>query len=251
MTSPLSFVTSMSSTLLAAGRGVVVRASNPPEQLLELYDIENCPFCRLVRETLTELDLDVMIYPCPKGGTRFRPLAQQIGGQTQFPLLYDPNTDVTLYESAEIIAYLHGTYGQGRAPAHWKIKAVQTPGSLLASAVRPGKGLRANHDNDLPDQPFELYSFEGSPFARFVREKLCELELPFIVRQLGRTQRDDWYLPLLRKKSHKPYQPTQRNRQWLVENTGKVSTPYFIDPNRNVAMFESGDIVRYLEQHYR
>ena len=42
---------------------------------------------RLVREALTELDLDAMIYPCPKGGKRFRPLATDLGGKTRFPLL--------------------------------------------------------------------------------------------------------------------------------------------------------------------
>lgn len=29
--------------------------------------LPGCPFCRKVREAITLLDLDVMIYPCPKG----------------------------------------------------------------------------------------------------------------------------------------------------------------------------------------
>ena len=40
-----------------------------PEKLLKLYDIEASPYCRLVREVLTELDLDVLVLPCPAGGT--------------------------------------------------------------------------------------------------------------------------------------------------------------------------------------
>ncbi len=35
----------------------------------------------LVREALTELDLDAIIYPCPKGGVRFRQKAQELGGK--------------------------------------------------------------------------------------------------------------------------------------------------------------------------
>ena len=41
---------------------------------LELYEFESCPFCRKVRDALTELDLEAMIYPCPKGGSVFREL---------------------------------------------------------------------------------------------------------------------------------------------------------------------------------
>ena len=45
-----------------------------------------------VREALTLLDLDVLIYPCPKGGPTYRPKAQQMSGKAQFPFLVDPNT---------------------------------------------------------------------------------------------------------------------------------------------------------------
>ena len=79
-------------------------ATKQPAQLLELYEYEGCPYCRLVRETLTELDLDARIYPCPKGGTRFRPKVKELGGKQQFPYLVDPNTGRKLYESADIVA---------------------------------------------------------------------------------------------------------------------------------------------------
>ncbi|MGH8445138.1 MAG: glutathione S-transferase N-terminal domain-containing protein, partial [Solimonas sp.] len=97
---------------LAAWRGALALrpAYRQPVEPLQLYDIEACPYCRLVRDTLTELDLDVQIYPCPKGGRRFRPQALAAGGKTQFPLLVDPNTGRTLYESADIVEYLAQTY---------------------------------------------------------------------------------------------------------------------------------------------
>jgi hypothetical protein len=42
--------------------------SNKPKIPLELYEFEACPFCRKVREALTLLDLDAIIYPCPSEG---------------------------------------------------------------------------------------------------------------------------------------------------------------------------------------
>ena len=49
-----------------------------------------------VREALTLLDLDVLIYPCPKGGTTFRPRARELSGKEQFPFLVDPNRGAKL-----------------------------------------------------------------------------------------------------------------------------------------------------------
>ena len=42
-----------------------------PAKLPEIYDREGCPRCRLVREAITELNLNVLVYPCPEGGTRY------------------------------------------------------------------------------------------------------------------------------------------------------------------------------------
>ncbi|MEZ5503761.1 MAG: glutathione S-transferase N-terminal domain-containing protein [Halioglobus sp.] len=113
--------TSMVATLLRATNGIQSSpAAIKPRQLLQLYDIENCPYCRLVREALTELDLDVEIYPCPKSGERFRPELVERGGKAQFPYLVDPDTGVEMYESLDIVAYLFETYGQRELPLKWK-----------------------------------------------------------------------------------------------------------------------------------
>ncbi len=70
---PLDIATSLASTLVRGTHGIQsIPSQNKPEELLQLYDIENCPYCRLVREALSELDLDVLILPCPKQGTRYR-----------------------------------------------------------------------------------------------------------------------------------------------------------------------------------
>ena len=43
-----------------------MQSCNPPHKLLQLYDMEGCPFCRKVREVLSMLELDYEVYPCPK-----------------------------------------------------------------------------------------------------------------------------------------------------------------------------------------
>jgi glutathione S-transferase len=242
---------SLAATVAEAGRGVRIRgAQRQPEELLELYDMENCPFCRVVRQTLTELDLDAMIYPCPKGGVRYRPLVKQLGGREMFPYLYDPNTDTGLYESADIIAYLYETYSNLPAPGYWKIKAMMTAPSMAASVLRRTKGLRSEHVQD-PANPLELYSFETSPYSRLVRERLCELEIPYIVRNCGRNQPVEWLmLPALRERLAPDYRPVQRNRKALMKRTGRVQVPYLVDPNTSAELFESASIIEYLDRTY-
>src|SRR3954447_23274418 len=77
-----------------------------PARPLELYEFEACPYCRKVREALSVLDLEAMIYPCPKAGPHFRKQVTGRGGKAQFPFLVDPNTKRELYESDDIITYL-------------------------------------------------------------------------------------------------------------------------------------------------
>lgn len=48
-----------------------------------------------VREAISILDLDVTVYPCPKGGQVWRPKAVELGGKAQFPFLVDNNTGET------------------------------------------------------------------------------------------------------------------------------------------------------------
>src|SRR5262245_10325920 len=175
---PFAFAGSLATTMLRMGAGIVTQPrTSRPASLFELYEFEACPYCRIVREVLTELDLDALIRPCPKGGTRFRPELIAKGGKAQFPYLVDPATGTAMYESADIVAYLFRTYGGGTVPLRWQASALQQLGSTLAGMWRFGAGRDAR-PSKAPAQPLELYSFEGSPFARLVRETMCELELP-------------------------------------------------------------------------
>ncbi len=149
-----------------------------PEQTLKIYDMENCPFCRLAREALDELQLDFELYPSPKKGQRYRPELIERGGKAQFPYLIDPNTNTEMYESLDIVRYLYATYGDGQLPAKWKTGGLQTLRSVLISATRSGRSLwaRAAHP---ADQLLQLHSGETNPGARAIRELMCQLELPF------------------------------------------------------------------------
>ena len=245
-----NMATSMVATLLRANNGIqCTPAAVKPKQTLQLYDIENCPYCRLVREAFTELDLDAEIFPCPKSGQRFRPQLVERGGKAQFPYLVDPNTGVEIYESLDIIAYLFETYGQREVPFKWRAGMLQTLGSMLASAPRASRGMQA-HPGQAPEYLLELYSFESSPYARPVRELLCEMEIPYILRNCGRTQLQEWVLPPLRESFNIQPDSELVNRQHLQEAEGRVSIPYLYDPNTEQGLFESADILEYLKETY-
>ena len=74
-------------TLRMAAGMTVGRLGPRPEKPMVLWDFERCPHCRIVREALSTLDIDVEVRPCPKGGTRFRPELEGKG----VPRLHDPN----------------------------------------------------------------------------------------------------------------------------------------------------------------
>ena len=78
--------------------------------MLELYQFEQCPYCKKVREKLTELNLDY-IYRNVQTGTRKRGILITLGGKDQVPFLVDQDKEVYMYESEKIIEYLDKTYG--------------------------------------------------------------------------------------------------------------------------------------------
>ncbi len=245
-----NITTSLLSTVLRGNAGISsTPAEIKPEKMLQLYDIENCPHCRLVREVLTELDLDVEIYPCPKLGERYRPELEKRGGKAQFPYLVDPNTGVELYESLDIIAYLFESYAMRPLPLKWRLGKLQTITSMLASAPRTNRGMTARPGIQ-PEYMLELYSFESSPYARVVREQLCEMEIAYVVRNCGRTEWREWMLPQVRGLLQVTPNSKLENRRILQTDEGRVSIPFLYDPNSNIGMFESADIVDYLQENY-
>lgn len=77
--------------------------------MLELYQFEQCPYCKKVREKLTELSLDYICRNVPKL-TKKREILMTLGGKDQVPFLVDLDKDVFMYESDEIIKYLDKNY---------------------------------------------------------------------------------------------------------------------------------------------
>lgn len=246
----LNLARSLASTLVRTGAGITsVPESIQPVQILRLYDIENCPYCRLVREALTELDLDVEIYPCPKQGGIYRNQVAELGGKHQFPFLVDLNTNTMMYESMEIIGYLFKTYSRTPLPLKWQFNTLQTLGSTIAGVSRLGAGL-VKCESRPPEQLLELYSFESSPFARLVRECLCEMEIPYIVRNCGRSELSEWLVPGVRDWLGTHPKSKLRNRVKLQKLTGRVAIPYLFDPNTQFGLYESADIIAYLKENY-
>lgn len=225
----LDVTTSVMATLARLGHGASVGSLGArPDKPLELYEFEACPFCRKVREALSVLDLEAMVHPCPKRGPRFRPEVERRGGKQQFPYLVDPNTGVEMYESDDIVRYLFERYGAGKAPAMLSLGLLTDATAFIASAARMNGGM-SYRLSDPPAEPLELWSFEASPFCRIVREALCELEIPYRLHNVAKGS---------------------PRREAFVARSGKMMVPYLVDPNRNVAMFESADIVAYLNEAY-
>ena len=252
----LKILQSVTSTILQGGKGVTGTAfPQQPAKAIKLYDMEGCPFCRRVREVLTLLNLDVEIYPCPKNGTRFRPEAIKLAGRAQFPLLVDDNTGVTLLESQEIIDYLFKTYGNGGKTPRKYQNLPKTPlaGTLVtvASGMRGLRAAKSNANRAAPAEKLHLWSFEGSPYTRPVRERLCELEVPYVLHNVAKERWQDMGPAVLRLKPG-PYVPQaggKRERELPVMQ-GRMQVPYLVDPNTGVQMFESRDILDYLDSAY-
>ena len=76
----------------------------------------------------------------------------------------------------------------------------------------------------------ELFQKESCPYCHKVRTKLTELDLDFICRNV----RDD----------------RSPKANLLTKLGGEVMVPFLVDTDKNVAMYESDDIVQYLEENY-
>jgi len=221
---------------LFSGSYVVRPVGRRPGVPLKIYEFEGCPYCRKVREALTNLDLQAIILPCPKGGNRFRSEVKAKGGKLQFPYLVDENEGVSMYESDAIIKYLFKTYGNDKIPLSLKNPLVNLSSSLV-SVVRMFRGTwkKPTHADVAPQglTDIELYSFESSPYSRLVRETLAELELPYLLHNVGKRS---------------------PSRQAFFERSGKVMVPYLVDSNKKVkgtkGMFESAEIIKYLLDTY-
>ncbi|MCG8312577.1 MAG: glutathione S-transferase N-terminal domain-containing protein [Pseudomonadales bacterium] len=220
-----------------------------PKKAIKLYDRENCGECRLVREALTELNLNVDIYPCPVGGKCYLPEVDRETGHDKVPFLWDENTGEKVVGAERIVSYLYRQYKQKAAPAKYTSSVFNSISNQLADAVRRGHGDQAKPAKRVT-KLLTLYSFESSPYSRLVRERLCEYELPYHLINIGKQQMAD-VGPANLRMTLKPYRPIENTKRWdFWKAHGNVQVPYIIDPNTNTAMFESEEILGYLDNVY-
>jgi glutathione S-transferase len=213
-----------------------------PEQPLILYDVESCPQCRLVREACSMLSLSVTYMPALRGGREraIKEARRIFGGESASPpLLVDPNTSVKLSELDAILQYLFRAYGNGQVP--WTLRSGPVPVATSMIGVglfRWGAGGRyrtsnppssGEGDDDAKAPPLVLWSYEGSPFCKVVRETLSSLEIPHTVVHAPRGS---------------------ANRQRLFERKGFFQVPYLEDPGTGVRLHESEAINEYLMKMY-
>uniref|UniRef100_A0A7S2HKC8 GST N-terminal domain-containing protein n=1 Tax=Helicotheca tamesis TaxID=374047 RepID=A0A7S2HKC8_9STRA len=192
----------VSSAALSTPKNTVPRPTKP----LLLYSYEGNQFCRLVREVLTELDLPYTLKSSGKLSPRREELAALTGGSTQCPYLVDPNTNVQMAESKDIIAYLYKTYALWTPPNELiKLASdfIMTPiaGPLFKriSPIQAGSNRedKMEYEKELKDATKEIekeisssddiviYTYDLSPFCTEATALLDNLGLRYQKISLG------------------------------------------------------------------
>eukprot|EP00977_Amphora_coffeiformis_P017426 scaffold5684_cov169-Amphora_coffeaeformis.AAC.1 len=233
---PIDTLTSGLASILRINRGITVNpaavtnVANTPF-LKKLYDIENNPACRRVRERITELDLCVdQVIPCAKKSQA----RQTLGHEVVLPRLVAEvdGKEVVVEGDDEIINFLNQATGIPGVDEDPILELADIAGNVGATVLRIGRGSHVSPAvGPRPEKPVILYDYAGNQFCRLVREVLLELDIPFALRSAGKGS---------------------PRRQELLKVRGDNSTqcPFLVDPNTGVAMGESTDIVRYLYQTY-
>jgi glutathione S-transferase len=249
MNSTLDLVTSTVASSLRSWRGTTAsKTSQQPEKTLILFDREGCMQCRFVREALTELNMDAIIVPCPEGGHNLDKLKKDTG-HDNIPYLVDENTHQKIQGTQSIIDYLFKEYRGKQPPKQLQENKFNQFVSSLATGIRFNAGTKARSSKKA-EQPLTLFSFESSPYSRPVRELLCELELSYLLVNLGKQQKSDMG-PANFRFTLKPYKPLPNSkRDAFFKEHGNVQVPYLIDPNTGSSLFESADIINYLKSTY-
>lgn len=217
-----------------------------PEKPLKLYVFEGCPFCRRVRETCSVLQLDIIVYPCPRvtlgeygveGEAKYRPVVSKLlGRKCIFPVLVDDNVDKIISDSKVIVEYLWLTYGKN-ATKPWNYKLLQNSTPLLLSlpsAVRimPHMGILITTPEKKgavakePKKLLEFYNSDSCYKSRIVREFCDSNEISYL--------------------SHNRSAPSNMNGQHFF----LINTPALVDPNTNSIITDYAAIINHLRVNY-
>lgn len=76
--------------------------------MLELYILENCPFCQKVMRFFTDNCVEYIKNDVQN--PLFHSELLKIGGKDQVPFLYDTENEICMYESNDIIDYVKNNF---------------------------------------------------------------------------------------------------------------------------------------------
>lgn len=194
-----------------------------PRRPIILYEVESSGECRAVREAATALDIVLEIRPCPGLKGYSDTLATATIGKRTIPYLVDSNGMFNFKGPGgkDIIDHLFDAYGPG--------KDSKERAKFKGSGAGSGQLNKFARVDNSKMKPIVFYGWEGASACKPVRAKLNELGLAhtFIACASG-----------------------SQNRRLVESKTKTFQVPYIEDPNTNVKMFESKEIVDYLQQVY-
>jgi glutaredoxin len=218
-----------------------------PKQILALFEYEANPQCKKVREVLSVLDLDCLVYPCPRPTiihrdlvpqSRFRDRVVKDIGSYQLPYLYDEGAGKRVIGGDQIVDYLWENYSHPGAAKpflyspyvpHIVNEILLWTSICLRPALRKTGAMQTPSRFPSDGKPLKFWSFESCPSCRLVRETLSTLELPYILYN------------------------SAKGSQKLQDLKSRVETnlPYLEDPNNNFAGSDSSVIIGYLKKTYQ
>ena len=200
-----------------------------PQEMLVVFAKMDGPG-RKVREALSVLDIDTVVYPSTRSW-------EELGfdHRRDEVTLRDPNTGVECADADDIVAYLFETYGGG-AEIPWVMRRDNGVGeALLRMAIwlRGGSGTKYNGEKaggaeggTGPDPAdVEFWGYEASPFCGVAYEALIEAGIPHVLKTVARGS---------------------SKRNVLYEAEGHFQAPYLV--YGSVSMFESAAIIKYIER---
>lgn len=209
-------------------------------RLKQLYDVENNRACRVVRERITEYDLNIdLVIPSAVNSRVFAEedyeFSLEPGAILPRLVVEDATGERTLSGGDQIVSFLDQTFGRAVKKEDLKEQAIavlREIGGYAADLFRMGRGVNVSPaaGEALPKKPLILYSYEGNQFCRLVREVLTELDIVYELRSAGKG--------------------SPRRTELASLTGGSSQCPYLVDPNTGASMAESADIVRYLYKTY-
>ena len=81
----------------------------------------------------------------------------------------------------------------------------------------------------------ELYQAEGCPYSEKARKKLTELGISYVAHN---------------PRTHEGETRNQQTRDELLALGDEDQIPFLVDHQRGETLYESDDIVAYLDEHY-